>query len=106
VVESSNKTMPAKLAELIDDLRLRYTLGYRPSVAKPQGTFCPIKVELAPEVINDQLARNLFGSLGRVFSSPALYAFPGSTAKRIVAARTMREHPRAVRKQRNTNQSH
>jgi hypothetical protein len=50
VVESSDKTVPAKLAELIDDLRLRYTLGYRPSVAKPQGTFCPIKVELAPEV--------------------------------------------------------
>jgi VWFA-related protein len=50
VVESSDKTVPAKLAELIHDLRLRYTLGYRPSVAKPQGTFCPIKVELAPEV--------------------------------------------------------
>jgi len=50
VVESSGKTVPAKLAELIDDLRLRYTLGYRPSVAKPQGTFCTIKVELAPEV--------------------------------------------------------
>ena len=50
VVESSDKTAPAKLAELIDDLRLRYTLGYRPSVAKPQGTFCTIKVELAPEV--------------------------------------------------------
>ena len=50
VVESSDKTVPAKLAELVDDLRLRYTLGYRPSVAKPQGTFCTIKVELAPEV--------------------------------------------------------
>jgi VWFA-related protein len=50
VVESSDKTVPAKLAELIDNLRLRYTLGYRPSVAKPHGTFCTIKVELAPEV--------------------------------------------------------
>jgi hypothetical protein len=50
VVESSDKAVPAKLAELIDDLRLRYTLGYRPSAAKPQGTFCRIKVELAPEV--------------------------------------------------------
>lgn len=50
VVESNDKTIPAKLAELIDDLRLRYTLGYSPSVAKPQGTFCTIKVELAPEV--------------------------------------------------------
>jgi VWFA-related protein len=50
VVESSDKTVAARLAQLIDDLRLRYTLGYRPSVAKPQGTFCTIKVELAPEV--------------------------------------------------------
>jgi len=54
VVESSDKTVPAKLAEMIDDVRLRYTLGYRPSVAKPQGTFCTIKVELAPEVKNLQ----------------------------------------------------
>jgi VWFA-related protein len=50
VVESSDKTVPAKLAELIDDLRLRYTLGYRPSVAKSQGAYCAVKVELAPEV--------------------------------------------------------
>jgi hypothetical protein len=50
VVESNDKTVPAKLAELIDDLRLRYTLGYSPFVAKPQGTFCTIKVELAPEI--------------------------------------------------------
>jgi VWFA-related protein len=50
VVESNEKKLPAKLAELIDDLRLRYTLGYSPSVAKPQGTFCTIKIELAPEV--------------------------------------------------------
>jgi len=50
VVESSEKKLPAKLAELIDDLRLRYTLGYSPSVAKPHGSFCTLKVELAPEV--------------------------------------------------------
>jgi VWFA-related protein len=50
VVESNEKKLPAKLADLIDDLRLRYTLGYSPSVAKPQGSFCTIKVELAPAV--------------------------------------------------------
>jgi VWFA-related protein len=50
VVESNEKKLPVKLAELIDDLRLRYTLGYSPSVAKPQGSFCTIKVELAPAV--------------------------------------------------------
>ena len=50
VVESDEKKLPAKLAELIDNLRLRYTLGYSPSVTKPQGSFCTIKVELAPTV--------------------------------------------------------
>ena len=50
VVESDEKKLPAKLAELIDDLRLRYTLGYSPSVAKPEGSFCSIKVELAPAI--------------------------------------------------------
>jgi len=50
VVESNEKKLPAKLAELIDDVRLRYTLGYSPSVAKPKGSFCSIKVELAPAV--------------------------------------------------------
>lgn len=50
VVESNKKKLPVKLAELIDDLRLRYTLAYSPSVAKPQGSFCTIKVELAPAV--------------------------------------------------------
>lgn len=50
VVEANDKMVPAKLAELIDNLRLRYTLGYRPSVTKPRDAFCTIKVELAPEV--------------------------------------------------------
>ena len=49
VVESSTKKLPARLAELIDDIRLRYSLGYRPSTTRPQGKFCTIKVQLAPE---------------------------------------------------------
>jgi VWFA-related protein len=50
VVESSTKKLPAKLAQLIDDIRLRYNLGYHPSETKPAGRFCAIKVKLTPEV--------------------------------------------------------
>jgi Ca-activated chloride channel family protein len=37
-----------RLAELIDDLRARYTIGYRPSDPQPAGTFRKIRVELLP----------------------------------------------------------
>jgi VWFA-related protein len=37
------------LAELIDDLRSRYTIGYRPSESKPAGTFCKLRVTLSPD---------------------------------------------------------
>ena len=40
-----------RLAELIDELRARYTIGYRPSVEAPAGTFCKIHVELSPASI-------------------------------------------------------
>lgn len=38
-----------KLAVLIDDLRSRYTLGYRPAQAKPTGAFCKLRVVLSPQ---------------------------------------------------------
>jgi VWFA-related protein len=37
-----------RLAQLIDELRARYTIGYRPSEAQPAGTFRKIRVELVP----------------------------------------------------------
>jgi VWFA-related protein len=37
-----------RLAQLIDELRARYTIGYRPSDPQPAGTFRRIRVELAP----------------------------------------------------------
>jgi VWFA-related protein len=37
-----------RLAQLIDELRARYTVGYRPSEPQPAGTFRKIRVELAP----------------------------------------------------------
>jgi len=51
VVESSGQKLKAKLAELIDDLRQRYTLSYHPSVARPVGRFCAIKIRLSPAAL-------------------------------------------------------
>jgi VWFA-related protein len=42
------KNVEERLAEAIDGLRSRYTIGYRPKDDKPGGTFCPIHVALAP----------------------------------------------------------
>jgi VWFA-related protein len=53
VVESTGKKMKEKLAELIDDLRMRYSLGYRPSATKAKGKFCAIKVKLTPEALQN-----------------------------------------------------
>ena len=50
VVEFNKKQLKSKLAELVDDLRMRYSLGYHPSVQKPKGKFCTIKVKLSPEL--------------------------------------------------------
>jgi VWFA-related protein len=54
VVESSGKKLKVELAELIDDLRLRYSLSYHPSAARPPGKFCAIKVKLSPELKKSQ----------------------------------------------------
>jgi Ca-activated chloride channel family protein len=45
----SGKRVDERLTELIDDLRSRYTVGYRPTDEKPPGTFCKVKVALAPD---------------------------------------------------------
>jgi hypothetical protein len=37
------------LAEVIDNLRTLYTIGYHPSIEKPAGAFCRVKVALAPD---------------------------------------------------------
>jgi VWFA-related protein len=43
------KRVEERLAELIDDLRSRYTIGYRPAEEQPLGKFCKIQVSLAPD---------------------------------------------------------
>ncbi|MGB9119804.1 MAG: VWA domain-containing protein, partial [Candidatus Angelobacter sp.] len=49
VIEFKKKELKEKLALLIDDLRMRYTLAYHPSRQRPKGKYCAIKVKLAPE---------------------------------------------------------
>jgi len=50
VIEASGKKMKARLAEMIDDLRMRYSLSYHPSAKKPKGTFCSLQVKLSPDL--------------------------------------------------------
>jgi len=50
VIEASAKKMKVRIAQLIDDLRLRYSLSYHPSREKAKGKFCSIKVKVAPHV--------------------------------------------------------
>jgi VWFA-related protein len=50
VMKSSKADVATKLAELIDQIRTRYSLGYHPSRRQAAGTFCEIKVNLAPGI--------------------------------------------------------
>lgn len=49
VVEYSHKRIDKRLASLIDDIRMRYTLAYHPAGQKPKGKFCAIEVRLTSE---------------------------------------------------------
>jgi len=53
VLKTSKKEVAARLAELIDELRARYTLGYVPVGTKPAGTFCKTEVKLLPVAYKD-----------------------------------------------------
>lgn len=48
VMKSNKKDVSAKLAELIDQIRTRYTLGYYPSTRAAAGKFCQLKVQIEP----------------------------------------------------------
>lgn len=49
VVYSAGKSATGQLAQLLDELRGRYTLGYKPAVAARDGRFCSLRVTLTPE---------------------------------------------------------
>ena len=51
VIEFRKKDLKEKLEMMIDDLRMRYNLGYHPSAQKPKRqVLVRLKVKLAPEV--------------------------------------------------------
>jgi len=54
VMEAGNKHAQERLAAMIDDIRLRYSLAYHPAQPKPEGSFCSIKVKLSPAVANQK----------------------------------------------------
>jgi VWFA-related protein len=49
VMKLGGKQVEERLADLIDELRSRYTIGYRPSEIKAPGTLCKLRVVLAPD---------------------------------------------------------
>ena len=50
VLSSSKQEVTTRMADLLDQLRNRYTLGYSPSKSQPAGTFCSIELKLSPDV--------------------------------------------------------
>jgi VWFA-related protein len=55
VLKSSKKEVAARLSELIDQLRGRYTLGYKPSTARPAGSFCKLQVTLTSDAYQEHM---------------------------------------------------
>lgn len=56
VLDTSKKEVAARLAELVDQIRLRYTIGYKPSTSKPEGTFCKLQLQLSPDALKTRPA--------------------------------------------------
>ncbi len=50
VLNADKQNVPTRLAMLLDEIRQRYTLGYKPSISKPDGTFCKIELSLSPDI--------------------------------------------------------
>jgi VWFA-related protein len=48
VFQARGKDASDRLAEAIDGLRSRYAIGFRPREEKPAGTYCKLRVALAP----------------------------------------------------------
>ncbi len=48
-MKSSKDEVSTKSAEMIDEIRTRYTIAYYPSARQATGTFCRIKVQVRAE---------------------------------------------------------
>jgi Ca-activated chloride channel family protein len=49
VLSTDTKEAADRLALLLDQIRARYTLGYKPADTKPHGTFCKLSLQFSPE---------------------------------------------------------
>ena len=52
VLSTGTKEVPENLALLIDRVRARYTLGYKPTPANSQGKFCKLSLRVSPEFLS------------------------------------------------------
>ena len=52
-LKTREKEVAARLSDLIDELRGRDTLGYKPSGTKPAGVFVKLKVAPTPEAYRE-----------------------------------------------------
>jgi hypothetical protein len=52
VLSTGTKEVVENLALLIDRVRARYTLGYKPGAAESQGRFCRLNLRLSPEFLD------------------------------------------------------
>jgi VWFA-related protein len=53
VLDTGTKQVPETLALLIDRVRARYTLGYKPGPAESQGKFCKLSLRVSPEFLSE-----------------------------------------------------
>jgi Ca-activated chloride channel family protein len=49
VMKAGKDEVSVKLAQLIDEIRTRYTVGYYPSPKQPKGKFCQIKLQISKD---------------------------------------------------------
>ncbi len=53
VMSTGTREAADRLALLIDRMRARYTLGFKPTRVEPQGKFCKLSLQLNPEFLRD-----------------------------------------------------
>jgi VWFA-related protein len=53
ILNTGAKEAAVRLALLIDQMRARYTLGFKPNHPAPQGKFCKLSLQISPEFFRD-----------------------------------------------------
>jgi hypothetical protein len=53
VLHTSKRDVVERMGLILDALRQRYTLGYKPFTAKPEGSVCRVSLQLTPKFFAD-----------------------------------------------------